>query len=201
MGSIDRLLTIIKSCEYYDLSEKQSLELINSKLSQSISRSTYYNYKKKLYHDEKFQSLKKSIYKSKMLKSLMLYMDDEDDNKSESDKIDELISKQFPEKRNIFCITDEQHEKISRSYQKIKSDFCMPTYKGRELDVNLTRTIGLPTNYTPREEYIRCGKHSAGKCQLCPHGPYYYAYWREKHPNQNKSTLRKKYLGTIDPKL
>ena len=76
-SSKDILRNLITNCEYYDLSEKQLLEVINEKLSKPISRSTYYYYKNKLYQDEKFQSLKKSIYKSKILKSLMLYIDND----------------------------------------------------------------------------------------------------------------------------
>ncbi len=59
------LIELIKNCEYYDLTEKQLMKLVNSNLFKPLSRSIYYNHKKKLYEDEKFQSLKKSIYKSK----------------------------------------------------------------------------------------------------------------------------------------
>ena len=64
---------------FHDLSGKRSLELINRKLSRPIGRSTYYNHKKKLYEDEKYQSLKKSIYKSKLLKCFLLYLDGSDE--------------------------------------------------------------------------------------------------------------------------
>lgn len=39
---------------------------------------------------------------------------------------------------------------------------------------------------TFRCEYVRCGKPG---CRSCPHGPYWYAYWRE-----GKRT-RKRYVG------
>lgn len=32
----------------------------------------------------------------------------------------------------------------------------------------------VPANATIREERIKCGKDF---CLMCPHGPYYYAYW------------------------
>ncbi len=35
------------------------------------------------------------------------------------------------------------------------------------------------------QEYIRCGKN----CGKCPHGPYWYAYWRAG------GKLKKKYIG------
>jgi len=43
---------------------------------------------------------------------------------------------------------------------------------------------------TFRREYVRCGKPG---CRKCPHGPYWYAYWRE-----GKKT-RKRYLGKTLP--
>ena len=43
---------------------------------------------------------------------------------------------------------------------------------------------------TLRHEYVQCGK--AG-CTRCPHGPYWYAYWREG------SRLRSGYIGKVSP--
>lgn len=43
-------------------------------------------------------------------------------------------------------------------------------------------------NATIRSEYIKCGKSF---CVRCPHGPYYYAYWKDENRK-----LRKKYIGT-----
>jgi hypothetical protein len=100
------------NCEYYDLSEKQSLDISNRKLSKPISRSSYYNYKKKLYHHEKFQSLKQSIYKSKLLKPILLYMDEPDE--SDSFNINKQISERFPNVDNIFNVTEEQKDRISK---------------------------------------------------------------------------------------
>lgn len=45
----------------------------------------------------------------------------------------------------------------------------------------------VPANATIREERIRCGK----SCLMCPHGPYYYAYWKD-----GNAKLKKKYIGT-----
>ena len=44
---------------------------------------------------------------------------------------------------------------------------------------------------TFRLEAVRCGK---ANCTRCPHGPYWYAYWRED------GKLRKRYLGTAKAK-
>ncbi len=54
----------------------------------------------------------------------------------------------------------------------------------------------MPKNATIREEFIKCGKDI---CNLCPHGPYYYVYWKDKK-DDNKSKLRKRHLGVIDPR-
>lgn len=40
---------------------------------------------------------------------------------------------------------------------------------------------------TYRLEEVRCGK---ANCTRCPHGPYWYAYWRED------GRVRSRYLGT-----
>lgn len=39
---------------------------------------------------------------------------------------------------------------------------------------------------TYRQEYVRCGKDA---CTTCPHGPYWYAYWREN------GRTRSQYIG------
>jgi hypothetical protein len=43
---------------------------------------------------------------------------------------------------------------------------------------------------TYRREEVRCGK---ANCKRCPHGPYWYAYWRED------GRLRSRYLGSAKP--
>jgi hypothetical protein len=39
---------------------------------------------------------------------------------------------------------------------------------------------------TYRQELVRCGRRG---CTRCPHGPYWYAYWREG------GRLRTRYIG------
>lgn len=43
---------------------------------------------------------------------------------------------------------------------------------------------------TYRLEHVRCGKTG---CTRCPHGPYWYAYWREG------GRLRSRYIGKSLP--
>jgi hypothetical protein len=43
---------------------------------------------------------------------------------------------------------------------------------------------------TFRQEMVRCGKKG---CTRCPHGPYWYAYWRED------GRTRSRYVGKTLP--
>lgn len=43
-----------------------------------------------------------------------------------------------------------------------------------------------PSKVTFRQESVRCGKEG---CTTCPHGPYWYAYWREG------GKTRSRYVG------
>lgn len=45
---------------------------------------------------------------------------------------------------------------------------------------------------TYRLEPVRCGKRG---CTRCPHGPYWYAYWRED------GRLRSQYIGKTLPAI
>ncbi len=47
-----------------------------------------------------------------------------------------------------------------------------------------------PRNVTFRQEHVRCGKPG---CRTCPHGPYWYAYWRED------GRVRSRYIGRHRP--
>lgn len=39
-----------------------------------------------------------------------------------------------------------------------------------------------------REQWVRCGKQA---CSKCPHGPYWYAFWRED------GKRRSRYVGKL----
>ena len=49
-----------------------------------------------------------------------------------------------------------------------------------------TGTKGEKGRVTFRQELVRCGKDG---CTTCPHGPYWYAYWRED------GRTRSRYVG------
>ena len=44
-------------------------------------------------------------------------------------------------------------------------------------------------NVSLRRQMVRCGKES---CTRCPHGPYWYAYWRED------GRRRSRYVGKLE---
>ena len=43
-----------------------------------------------------------------------------------------------------------------------------------------------PGKVSYRQEYVKCGKE---RCRSCPHGPYWYAYWKEG------GRTRSRYIG------
>lgn len=49
---------------------------------------------------------------------------------------------------------------------------------------------GGPLHVTYRQEHVRCG---ADGCNGCPHGPYWYGYWKED------GRTRKMYIGRTLP--
>jgi hypothetical protein len=61
-------------------------------------------------------------------------------------------------------------------------------HEGAELERGSRRP--RPPKVTYRLERVRCGKRG---CSRCPHGPYWYAYWRED------GRLRSRYIGKTLP--
>ena len=55
--------------------------------------------------------------------------------------------------------------------------------EGREFAAEVRPATG---KVTFRQETVRCGRPN---CSRCPHGPYWYAYWREG------GRLRSRYIG------
>ncbi|MBA3751029.1 MAG: hypothetical protein H0X03_09115 [Nitrosopumilus sp.] len=190
------ILQLIKSCEYYHLNEKQSVECINKILNRNISRRTYYSYKNKLYKDDIFSKLKESIYNSPLVRTSILLLNDNDTDLEVRSKVNKLIVDQFPNNNSYSFQSSHNNDSGKNNKDKLK-DILLKINQFKEIEIS-SKTIlnALPKNASIREEFIKCGKDA---CNLCPHGPYYYAYWKEKtKDNQNK--LRKKYLGTSDPR-
>ena len=141
-----------------------------------------------MYKDDIFFKLKNSIYNTPSVKSLLLL---KDKNPDELKRINKLVADQFPD-RNLI---DERH--FLNDFRESQRDSLMETLKkansfsAKEISFK-ERIESLPKNATIREEFVKCGKDS---CERCPHGPYYYAYWKD-NVNGN-SILKKKYLGTM----
>lgn len=53
---------------------------------------------------------------------------------------------------------------------------------GPVIEPDASRNVSRPTY---RQQWVRCGKG----CGSCPHGPYWYAYWRED------GRARSQYIG------
>jgi hypothetical protein len=54
-------------------------------------------------------------------------------------------------------------------------------------------TFDAPSpNVSLRRQWVRCGKEN---CTRCPHGPYWYAYWREA------GRRRSRYVGKLEDEL
>jgi hypothetical protein len=168
-----------------DLTEKESLSFIKRKLGTSISRRTYYVFKRALYQQ---QILKKT-------ESFLPNLGSRD------------FQRLFPE-RTYINSESELGKKwsniikldfIPESSYKVFSDASNTISKSRNFFARLNRHRetsrknyeSVPENATIRREYINCGNYS---CRRCKHGPYYYAYWRVN------GKRFKKYLGKYDPR-
>jgi hypothetical protein len=184
------ILYLIKSCENYGLNERESIDSINTVLGdKSISRRTYYNYKKKLYDSQTFGLLKNSCYNTIGVKLFIL--DDILSDVEQTKKADSLIGQQFPKRKQVLEEEEKQKEELNRVMNEAQSDIN----KLKEMETRRSRIDStLPSNYTIREEFVRCGKEF---CLQCPHGPYYYAYWKD--PTTKK--LKKKYVGQFKPDI
>ncbi len=190
------LLQLIKSCEYYQINEKQSVECINNILNKNISRRTYYAYRHKIYSHDVFCRLKESIYSSAIDRSAILLLSDDADSEVRA-KANKLIADQFPNMtlsplQPPYCADNNEN-----MGDKLETTLIADIRKIKEMNpLSNDRLDALPDNATIREEFIKCGGDA---CNYCPHGPYYYAYWKEK-TKYNKGKLRKRYLGGMDPR-
>ncbi len=183
------LLYLIKSCENYDLNERESINSINKVLGDKpISRRTYYNYKKKLYDIQIFNLVKNSCYNTYGVKLFIL--DGILNDWEHSKKADKLIGQQFPKRKQVLEDEEKQKEELNTVMSRAQSN--IGKFKEIETRQSLIDSTLTP-NHTIREEFVKCGKEY---CLQCPHGPYYYAYWRDTLTKK----LKKKYLGIIDPR-
>lgn len=181
------ILHLIKSCENYALTEKESLETIDKILDKDVSRRTYYNYKKKLYDKEMIQKIKGTIYDTQALRCLIL--DIEDADKEKSVEADKQVAEQLPDRPDIFHDT----ERYKRELDEVEKTKSMVIEFENQKYESIQKLKEIPKNAKIRKEYIKCGKVN---CNDCQHGPYYYAYWKDTISKK----LKKKYLGSMDPR-
>jgi hypothetical protein len=83
------------------------------------------------------------------------------------------------------------------SRQLIREIRAMDPYDLRRLQMLIrgllleeTEPVDEPGRVTFRQEMVKCGKDG---CTRCPHGPYWYAYWREG------GRTRSRYVGKTLP--
>lgn len=166
----------------------ETIKIINNVLDKGILIRSYYDYKKKLYDKDIFQTLKNSIYNNQAMRCLLLEFEDTD--RDESKRTDKLISEQLPNRKDIFHDTDKQKVEMEKTNETTNS--MINKFK-EKLDKPVQIYNSISENTTIKEEFIKCGKEN---CYDCPHGPYFYAYWRDKVSKK----LKKKYLGNTNPR-
>ncbi|MGD1836629.1 MAG: hypothetical protein ACPKPY_01040 [Nitrososphaeraceae archaeon] len=181
---------LVANCEIYYLSESESLKYIKEHFIRPISRRTYYTYKKALYKEhgdsfpdfKLFNSLSSSYTKSKSNKvwnSISMIAERE------------KIAKEGIQQHNIepyeFTMLDDG-QKFLNSLLVNDDKFIEKVEKLiGQTESRKKESKSIPDNATIRKEYVKCNNEF---CLSCPHGPYYYAYWR-----LDGKKLKKKYLG------
>jgi hypothetical protein len=179
------MVQLIIACELNDLTEKESLSFIKRKLGAPISKRTFYDFKRALYQQ---QILKKteSFLPNLGPRGIRRLFPERTYLNPESElakRYNEIIALDF----------------IPESSYKVFSDASNTIGKSRNFFGRLNKLKetsarnyeSVPQNATIREEYVKCGNYL---CRRCKHGPYYYAYWRDKGKRY------KKYLGKYDPR-
>jgi hypothetical protein len=186
---------LITNCEIYQLHESEALKYIKDKFLKSISRRTYYNYKNQMYKDHDKNApffglfrFHESKQRSKDMASLSLM--------SHRERIirDGLTNANI--NYGEFAKLDDHKLSVKKMYEKagsiIKQGEGLVAKMKSKKEIIKRNSKRIPENATIREEYVRCGKDF---CLKCEHGPYYYAYWRDK-----SGKLKKKYIGRNNPR-
>lgn len=93
--------------------------------------------------------------------------------KKSAGPFDRLSEKQVEQLRQV-------EERLQRVVQERRAGISRPA-------VHAEHTFG---SITFRYETVRCGKTN---CTRCPHGPYWYAYWKEN------GRTRSRYIGRVLP--
>jgi hypothetical protein len=168
------------------------MKCIQDNLSRPISRRTYYDYKKKVYKNHEKHSPYFGLIKnldfgmSRDLVSLSL-MSSKSDIMEEGLK--ENIQKKEFDRLDLHALYLNALESKSQVMLEHSNNFIYKTEAKKQIVSE--RHESIPDNAIIREEFIKCGKDS---CLKCPHGPYFYAYWKDEN-----GKLRKRYVGLYKP--
>ncbi len=98
-------------------------------------------------------------------------------------KADKLVAEQLPDRADIFHAVEIQKAELEDFNEKTNT---MIAQFENQMNQPLQRYDKVPKNSSIGAEFVKCGKES---CNDCPHGPYYYVYWRDN----NSKKLKKKY--------
>lgn len=179
------MVQLIITCELHDLTEKESLSFIKRKLGTSISKRTFYDFKRALYEQQILKKTESFLpdFGSKGFDRLFperTYLNSESE-----------LAKRYSNIIDLDFIPQSSYKVFSDASNTISHsrDFFGRLNKLKETSRKNYESV--PKNATIRKEYVKCGNYSCGRCK---HGPYYYAYWRD----QGKGY--KKYVGKYDPR-
>lgn len=87
-------------------------------------------------------------------------------------------------------LTDKQLAELQAIDQRLNAAL-LDRRAGRSADTDAPARIDAQIgSITFRYETVRCGKEN---CSRCPHGPYWYAYWKEN------GRTRSRYIGRTLP--
>src|SRR5512135_1620972 len=86
-------------------------------------------------------------------------------------------------------LTDAQKEQLRETEERLRRVVAerRAGRKGQKGERHFETTLG---SLTFRYETVRCGKEN---CTKCPHGPYWYVYWKEN------GRTRSRYVGRSLP--
>ena len=179
------MVQVIITCELRDLTEKESLSFIKRKLGTSISRRTFYAFKRALYE---VQILKKtgSILPDIGFGTFGDLFPEKTYLNSENE-----LSKRYNNIINLDFIPESSYKVFSDATRTISKSHGFFGRLNKLKETSRKNYESIRKDATIRKEYVKCGNHS---CRRCSHGPYYYAYWRDQGKRY------KKYLGKYDPR-
>ena len=189
------LIQVIKSCEKYSLNENESMRSIRKLFDRSISRRTYYYYKHKIYEKLLGKKIHGRFNKNNGFFNILRLNDlatiiPVDNNKISKDAESQILTDYWV--HNEFFGSNEIPKFYQRLYAHsdsvIQQSINFLDRLGSQKLTSIKNSKSIPSNATIREEYVKCGKYY---CFRCPHGPYYYAYWKDEN-----GKLKKEYIGS-----